>query len=292
MRRDLDNRRTILLPVALGLVASIVTGVGFAENIDPGNDESQHAYGENVGWLNAEPSGNGGPGVQVGDSELSGWMWGENVGWISLSCQNTQSCDSTAYGVTNDGNGTLGGYAWAESVGWIDFAPSTSGVLIDPATGEFSGFAWGENVGWLSFNCSNTSSCGSADYRVASAWVCDPSPPAPAGTLELGRPEKTAAGKTLHWGSVPGATGYDTVRGDLSDLLDNGGDFGPATKTCLDDNRTTHALVDPDLPASGEGFWYLVRGQNCGGNGTYDSGGPVQVGPRDSQVLTSGNDCP
>jgi len=30
--------------------------VGFAENIDPNKDGSQYAYGENVGWVNFEPS--------------------------------------------------------------------------------------------------------------------------------------------------------------------------------------------------------------------------------------------
>ena len=35
---------------------------GFAENIDPDNDGSQYAWGENVGWMNLEPGGDGGPG--------------------------------------------------------------------------------------------------------------------------------------------------------------------------------------------------------------------------------------
>lgn len=56
-----------------------------AENIDPDNDGSQYAYGENVGWLNGEPDGNGGPGVEVSDLELTGYIWGENIGWINLS---------------------------------------------------------------------------------------------------------------------------------------------------------------------------------------------------------------
>ena len=30
--------------------------LGFAENIDPNNDDSQYAYGENVGWVNFEPN--------------------------------------------------------------------------------------------------------------------------------------------------------------------------------------------------------------------------------------------
>ena len=85
---------------------------GYAENIDPDDDDSQYAYGENVGWLNAEPSGDGGPGVEVTDSNLTGYIWAENIGWVSLSCENTSSCATVDYGVTNNGYGKLSGYAW------------------------------------------------------------------------------------------------------------------------------------------------------------------------------------
>ena len=124
--------------VALYLVSATLAA---AENIDPGNDDSQYAYAENVGWINAEPSGDGGPGVQVEDFALSGWMWGENIGWISLSCMNTASCSTVEYGIENNGSGVLSGLAWAENVGWINFSPATAGVTIDPATGDFSGRA-------------------------------------------------------------------------------------------------------------------------------------------------------
>ena len=43
-----------------------------AENIDADNDDSQYAYGENVGWLNFEPGGNGGSGAEVTDSNVTG----------------------------------------------------------------------------------------------------------------------------------------------------------------------------------------------------------------------------
>ena len=52
-------RSAILLAAALALLAVLGAVVAFAENIDPGGDESQYAWGENVGWLNAEPSGDG-----------------------------------------------------------------------------------------------------------------------------------------------------------------------------------------------------------------------------------------
>src|SRR5262245_37800310 len=112
------ERRSLFVALAcLGVFPAL------AENIDPGEIGEQYAWGENVGWLNAEPLGNGGPGVEVEDFALTGWMWGENIGWVSLSCENTATCTSTGYGVTNDGLGSLGGYAWGENVGWIRFDP-------------------------------------------------------------------------------------------------------------------------------------------------------------------------
>ena len=156
---------------------------GGPENIDPKADGSQYAYGENVGWINAEPSGDGGPGVVVTAADLRGYMWGENVGWISMSCKNTDSCGSTNYGVTNDGAGNLAGYAYGENAGWINFsctnngtcgATANYGVTIDSVTGEFSGYAWGENIGWISFSCTNTSSCGIVDYGVRTAGAAPP----------------------------------------------------------------------------------------------------------------------
>jgi len=127
----------------------------FAGNIDPNDDGSRYAYGENVGWFNFEPIE--GPGVTVSDTEVTGFAWAENVGWINLS-------PTTYGGVTNDGKGRLSGYAWGENVGWINFSPANGGVNID-AGGNFYGWAWGENIGWI--HLKNMS----IPYKVQTAWV-------------------------------------------------------------------------------------------------------------------------
>ena len=127
------------------LILTLFPLSAFAGNIDPYNDGSQYAYGENVGWINFEPSQ--GPGVTVTGTGVTGYAWGENIGWISLSCLNSGNCATVNYGVVNDGAGNLLGYAWGENVGWINFA----GVTINPTTGIFSGYAWGENIGWINF---------------------------------------------------------------------------------------------------------------------------------------------
>lgn len=126
----------------LCVILIIAVNISLAENIDPNDDGSQYAYGENIGWLNFEP--NQVPGVAVSSTEVTGYVWAENIGWINLS--------PISYGgVFNDGAGNLSGYAWGENVGWINFSPTYGGVSVD-MYGNFSGYAWGENIGWINFN--------------------------------------------------------------------------------------------------------------------------------------------
>jgi hypothetical protein len=267
-----------------------LAGLGaLAENVDPANEGSQYAWTENAGWLNAEPGGDGGPGLEVEDSGLSGWLWGENLGWISLSCENTASCGATSYGVLHDGFGVLSGFAWAENAGWIDFAPTTAGVSFDTATGEFSGYAWGENVGWISFHCANTGSCRTAPYKVKTSWTC--SSPAPSGTPLLAT-EKSPGSIALSWTPLAGATRYDVVRGSLAVLRATGGNYTSATEECVSDNLPGTSQTFGGDPGVGDAHWFLVRGVSCGGAGTFDSGGAGQLGDRDQEIADAANDCP
>jgi hypothetical protein len=171
--------QTLFWLIILAICPVFENGFALAENIDPLYDDSQYAYGENIGWLNAEPSGNGGPGAEVANLKLTGYLWAENIGWVNLSCENTSSCSSVNFGVINDGLGNLSGYAWAENVGWLCFSCEDTdscnfmdyGVMIDPITGEFSGTAWGENIGWISF-----SSTTPVSYGVTTSWVANYNP--------------------------------------------------------------------------------------------------------------------
>jgi hypothetical protein len=175
----MKKKRSFLMVLALMISLLVFMGsqAVFAENIDPDEDDSQYAYGENVRWFNAEPLGNDGLGVHVSDDALTGYIWAENIGWINLSPTNYG-------GVSNDGSGSLSGYAWGENVGWINFAPNVNGagVTIDPATGEFGGYAWGENIGWINF-AQITGGRIKTDYwgPVTSLVMADPNP-APVNT--------------------------------------------------------------------------------------------------------------
>jgi hypothetical protein len=271
------------LPRLVALVASILLacGAAFAENIDPANDGSKYAWAENLGWINLRPQGAGGPGVQVSDSGLTGWAWSENAGWISLSCQNTSSCGTNAYGVTNNGSGTLGGYAWSENKGWINFAPTGAGVVINGCTGVFSGRAWSENAGWITF-----SSTGANPYQIVTSWrlTCNDNNACTTDTCNaatgcvytaITAPPETqgvavAADKTnFSWAAATYATQYDAVRGSLGAFP-----VGPggADETCFD-NLPGPSLSDTTVPGAGAGFWYLSRGENACGNGTFGTQG-------------------
>jgi hypothetical protein len=148
------KRTNIFSLSILAICLLLCCGDLYAENIDPYEDGSQYAHGENVGWLNFEPNVPGDPcdyGVTVSDTGLTGFIWAENIGWINLS-------PATYGGVVNDGSENLSGYAWGENVGWISFScDNTSscgtvdyGVTIDDQ-GNFDGYGWGENIGWIHF---------------------------------------------------------------------------------------------------------------------------------------------
>jgi hypothetical protein len=275
----------LLLAAALSALAS---GPARAENMDPGNTDEQYAWGENVGWINLEPSGDGGPGVQIDDFRVTGWMWGENVGWISLSCANRGTCGQVHYEVTHDGLGNLGGHAWGENVGWIRFSHSEGNVWIDPLDGVMHGYAWGENVGWIQMG----SASGPSPYRVVAGWNCSPPPPLPSGGMWLGVDKIDGYATDLYWSPVTDATGYDVVYGWLHILRGPpGGDFTAAAQGCIGENVIDTQAVHLEPPPLDIGFWYLVRPVNCGGTGTYDSGGSGQVAPRDVGIEGSGINC-
>lgn len=289
----MENRGQSPLLLPFVLVALLAAGAAAAaENIDPAGDGHQYAWGENVGWMNAEPSEDGGNGVEVTDFKLLGWMWGENIGWVSLSCDNTSVCGSTQFGVANDGSGHLSGLAWSENAGWIDFAPTTClpdptcGVKIDATTGYFSGRAWGENVGWITF-----SSAGPETWTARSSWCQGtPAAPGPVSGLTL---QKLSPDVVLHWTALPDASWFDVVQGTLSALRASHGDFSLATGRCLAGRLSaTSTPASGQVPNPGDGFWYLVRGANCRGRATYGDGTPSQNAARDTGIAASQRSCP
>lgn len=85
-------------------------------------------------------------------------------------------------------------------------------------------------------------------------------------------------------GGTPAGTTYDVVRGGIAALPvgPGGGD-----ESCFD-NLSAASVSDSTVPASGAGFWYLSRGENTCGNGTYGTQG-VHGTPGATRITTT---CP
>lgn len=96
----------------------------------------------------------------------------------------------------------------------------------------------------------------------------------------------------LTWCTPPEVTGSDVVRGELTRLRASLGNFNVSTLECVANDRTPNSFVYSGTPGPGDGFWFLVRCEGCPIRGTYDSGAPSQIGLRDEEIATSGNDCP
>jgi len=294
----MSSRLNPIRAIAIAAIVQAISGAApvlRADNMD-GTGGSVYVWSENGGWLNVQPGGPGGSGMQVNDFNVTGWLWGENIGWVSLSCRNTGSCGSVAYEVTNSGgSGVLAGYAWAENAGWIDFRPAGAGVTVNAATGVFDGYAWSENVGWISFGSTTalrgnpgTQDAAMTAFHIATQWRCVPAPPPPSGSPGL-MVSKAAGNAALFWSSVPGATGFDVVSGDLG-VLHATGNFQLATQQCLASHTPDPFRSDADPVVAGQGRWFLVRAANCGGSGTYNDG--TQIHSRDTGIQASSHHCP
>ena len=96
----------------------------------------------------------------------------------------------------------------------------------------------------------------------------------------------------LVWSALPDAISYDVVEGSIITLLASGGDYSAATGSCVASNAQFPQSLAPAQPAFGDVLWLLVRPRNCGGVGSYDSGGSLQVAPRDAGIAASNNSCP
>jgi hypothetical protein len=115
---------------------------------------------------------------------------------------------------------------------------------------------------------------------------------APTGVPAVSASRLGATTARLTWPAVPVATGYDIVRGSVVALRSSGGNFTTSTINCLANDLAPTTADDTASVPVGQGFWYLVRAENCGGSASYDSGAPKQIGSRDAEIAASGVACP
>ncbi len=75
--------------------------------------------------------------------------------------------------------------------------------------------------------------------------------------------------ETVEWASLADSAGtgtvYDVVRGNLSELPVG----GAGSEACLASGVSELRVMDDEMPSAGAGYWYVVRGANACGVGTY-----------------------
>jgi hypothetical protein len=186
----------------------------------------------------------------------------------------------------------FGTHGTMASSSWVD--TGTGGVGIsEPTTGLTQGSVYHWRVR-LRYDLARS------PFQHRSRWMTVPwngwqegdlrmacSAPIPSGSPTVTE-SKSGSTATISWAPLAGATAYDLVRGDLNTLRSTGGDYGLATDRCIAANTIGTSATDSDTPAVGYGFYFLLRGENCGGVGTYNEGTPSQPGNRD----TGNTDCP
>jgi hypothetical protein len=142
-------------------------------------------------------------------------------------------------------------------------------------------------------DCSDTSSsinpgalelCNAVDDDCDGA-IDNAALPGPVGSLAL-----RGDARMVEWAPVAAARTYDVVFGDLGLLRSSGGNFTTATLGCVTTGMASTSVDFAAVPAPGQAFWVLVRGDNCAGNGTYD-GETGQVGSRDTEIDASPYSC-
>ena len=178
---------------------------------------SGYAWSDNLGWLSFNsshvsgcPQGSCQPKLQ--GNSFRGWakfLATDNNGydgWVSLSCQNTNRCGTSSYGVTKSGQ-NIGGYAWGDYannnvIGWINF-DGENGVFLTqedlPTVDLTANPAMVEDgyTSTLSWDTTNVDSClasgGWSGARLASGnEVVEPTYPQTTYSLTCTGPEGSA----------------------------------------------------------------------------------------------------
>lgn len=153
---------SILCTLPLTLSASVSSGI-----IESGNKTALLCHSVTCtspipGVINFAPTGTA-P-VTIDDTNgIDGIAWGNEIGWINLDPTGSPGLN------IDKSTGIISGTAWSQVAGWINFAATGQTVKINN-NGEFEGYAWtgGTYGGWIRFDCGFAGACVKTDWRPLS----------------------------------------------------------------------------------------------------------------------------
>ena len=82
---------------------------------------------------------------------------------LASTTNGTIGASYTSILLDNDAGLWVSGETDTEKIFWDASSPYD----VHVTDSDLTGYLWGPGVGWISLNCSNTSSCGSSDFKVA-----------------------------------------------------------------------------------------------------------------------------
>lgn len=260
-------------------------------------------------WEFGTPTGNGGF-KDLNPDPTSG-ATGSNVYGANLNGKISKSVGGPYYmtlgplDFTESTNITLSFQRWLNTVG----SPMVSSTLEVSNNGSTWMNVWSANTmvtddAWTlqTFDISSIADHEASVYIRWGYGVNDRIPHAGSGwniddILLEGLPETSkitlfVERDRLLWTSVAGAMAYDIVRGDIDILLSSGGNFTLSTNSCVDNDVSSTELSYTEMPAPGQGHWFLVRGVSSSGPMTYQTLAGNQVGLRDEEISIAIDSCP
>ena len=157
--------------------------------------------------------------------------------------------------------------------------PCAVGALFDTGhAGQCKGDDDADGVSDIVDNCLRRPNAAQTDQDAdGTGDDCDCAPADPATFAVPGEIARLQVGTSskngLSWCSAAAGAGNSTlhqlVRGIAAELPVGNG----VSESCVVNGSTSPFATDTSVPAAGQGFWYLVRGRNACGTGTYGFSG-------------------
>lgn len=183
-------------------------------------------------------------------------------GTIIISMYATQSALSGSGEIARITFSVVGSPGATSALTFVHASINEGGIPVSLDPGLFTVTCVGAPNGT---SCNDGNACTTNDQCVSGACTGTPVQ-APGEIANLGLQADKA---TLVWDPAAGGvveTAYDVVRGAIAahPVGPGGGD-----EVCFADGIAGTTVTDSAIPAVGGGFWYLVRGENSCGKGTY-----------------------